>query len=254
MGQALATDPILAEVVDCIRQIVQPWRIVLFGSRARGDHREWSDYDVYVEVEGTDASLGDLENRVRAALPKGSSFDIKARTRGTIERRRDDPGTIEWDVAREGVLLFADPAAPTRLGPPGRVAEPPPGRPESVGEWLEAAERDLRHCRLLREQGSEFAPDICWLSHQATEKHLKALLVARGVRPERTHDLWRLLASLRAAGVPMVGLDADCELLTGHAIAPRYPAGKNLRTTDADTAFAAAGRVIAAVRGVLKRG
>jgi HEPN domain-containing protein/predicted nucleotidyltransferase len=253
MGQALATDPILAEVVDCIRQIVQPWRIVLFGSRARGDHREWSDYDVYVEVEGAEASVDDVENRVRAALPKGSSFDIKARSRGTIERRRDDPGAIEWDVAREGVVLFADPAAPTTLKPPGRVAEARPGWPESVGEWLEAAERDLRHCQLLREKDSEFAPDICWLSHQASEKHLKALLVARRVRPERTHDLGRLLASLRTAGVPMVGLDADCELLTGHAITPRYPAGRNLTTMDSDIAFAAAGRVIRAVRHALGR-
>lgn len=176
--------------------------------------------------------------------------------RGQLERRRDDPGTVEWDVAREGKVLYADTEAPTVLMPPGRIREPAPAPsepPESLHELVEAAERDLRHCQHLqspRDSVMDFSPEICWLSHQTAEKHMKALLVARRVRPERTHDLSVLLRALRGAGVELAegDIEADCKLLTTHAIEPRYPAGLDLGEDDARLAFAAAERVIAAVR------
>jgi HEPN domain-containing protein/predicted nucleotidyltransferase len=239
------------DIVIRIRQAVQPWRIVLFGSRARGDHKEWSDYDIYVEVSEEGVTANALHDRIREALSGTSSLDIKVHPPGEIERRRDDPGTIEWDVAREGRVLFADPRAPSVLTPPKRVSEPPADVPESVSEWLEVAERDLRHCHLLQEQDPSYSPEICWYSHQTCEKHMKALLVARRVRPERTHDLKTLLAALRAAGLPLPGLDTDCELLSKHAITPRYPAGLKLGLEDANAALAAADRVVRALRADL---
>src|SRR6185503_3408368 len=48
-----------------------------------------------------------------------------------------------------GRILYADAAAPTMLVPPRRVGESAQDPPESVHEWLEAAERDLRHCEDL---------------------------------------------------------------------------------------------------------
>jgi HEPN domain-containing protein len=47
------------------------------------------------------------------------------------------------------------------------------------------------------------------------------------------------------------GIDDDCLLLTKHAITPRYPAGNKLGVDDARTAFAAAERVVSAVRAEL---
>jgi HEPN domain-containing protein/predicted nucleotidyltransferase len=239
------------DIASRIRQAVQPWRIVLFGSRARGDHREWSDYDVYVEVSEEGVTATALHDRIREALSGIYSLDIKVNPPGEIERRRDDPGTIEWDVAREGRVLFADPRAPSVLTPPKRVSEPPADVPESVSEWLEVAERDLRHCHLLEKQDPSYSPEICWLSHQTCEKHMKALLVAQHVRPDRTHDLKTLLAALRAAGLPLPGLDTDCELLSKHAITPRYPAGLKLGVDAATAALAAAERVVRALRAEL---
>jgi HEPN domain-containing protein len=124
-------------------------------------------------------------------------------------------------------------------------------RPESVSEWLEVGERELRLCRLLYEKDLGYSPEICWYSHQTCEKHMKALLVAQRVRPERTHDLKTLLAALRAAGLGLPGLDTDCELLNKHAITPRYPAGLNLGLDDANAAFTAAERVVRALRAEL---
>ncbi|MEX2154657.1 MAG: HEPN domain-containing protein [Gemmatimonadaceae bacterium] len=248
---------VVQEVVARITGALRPWRIVLFGSRARGSAKEHSDYDIFVEFDADRGALKAIHAQIRALfLSSGWTLDFKLARRGDLERRRDDPGTIEWDVAREGKLLYADPAAPKTLALPDRVREPSPEPPESVGEWLEAAERDLRHCRKHQEDAEgpdTYYPEICWLSHQAAEKYLKALLVSRRVHPERTHDLKELLAALRAAGCALGGLEADCALLTEHAITPRYPAGLDLGEEDARAAFAALEHVVAAVRADLPR-
>ncbi len=45
-------DPALADVVRRIVDAVRPEQILLFGSRARGDHRPDSDYDLLVVKQG----------------------------------------------------------------------------------------------------------------------------------------------------------------------------------------------------------
>ena len=41
-------DPTLNEIVEIIVKTVSPKKIVLFGSRARGDNSENSDYDIFI--------------------------------------------------------------------------------------------------------------------------------------------------------------------------------------------------------------
>jgi HEPN domain-containing protein len=244
-----APDSVALDASARIAAAVRPWRVVLFGSRARGTANPDSDYDFYVEVDAAESELHDLDRRIRESLyRRGFAFDLKVMPRGSLERRRSDPGTIEWDVAREGQVLFADPVAPTSIAPPGRVRESPPETPESVAEWMESAERDARHVELLWQTGEDFWPEICWLSQQMCEKFMKALLVSRYVRPARTHDLTALLQAAREIGIELGALDAECALLAAHAITPRYPAGLNLTERDAREAFAAAQRIAAAAR------
>jgi HEPN domain-containing protein len=245
-------DEIAEQIAARIAGAMRPWRIVLFGSRARGDAKPDSDYDVFVEVDVAHTALREADDHIRTLFyGSGWSIDFKVRPIGEIERRRDDPGTIEWDVAREGRLLYADPDAPSVLAPPRRVSEPSPNSPKSLEEWLESAERDLRHRELLATSKEDYSPEICGLSHQTCEKHMKALLVSRWVRPKRTHDLGELLEALRVAGCALPRLDADCALLSKHAITPRYPAGLHLTANDARVATDAANRVLAAVRAEL---
>jgi HEPN domain-containing protein/predicted nucleotidyltransferase len=244
-------DSIALEAAARIADAIRPWRIVLFGSRARGTEKPYSDYDLYIEVDADENALRDIHLRITPLVDGKSSFDLKIEQRGTLERRRDDPGTIEWDVAREGHVLYADPSAPTSLAPAARVREQPRNPPESVAEWLESGDRDERHCRDLWQLGKDYWPEICWLSHQMCEKFMKALLVSRYVRPPRTHELNVLLHALRTDGADLGPLDADCALLTEHAIAPRYPTGLHLDENDARTAYAAAQRSVTAVRAKL---
>ncbi len=49
------TDP-LEKAIEIIIQSVDPDKIILFGSRARGDHKKESDYDICVIKKGVSKS------------------------------------------------------------------------------------------------------------------------------------------------------------------------------------------------------
>ena len=52
---------------------------------------------------------------------------------------------------------------------------------------------------------------------------LKALLVYRGERPPRTHDLVALLTRCVDTGADLGDLEKDCRDLTSFAVSARYP-------------------------------
>ena len=228
------------------------WRVVLFGSRARGDARESSDYDLYVEVDAPRDSLRVVQHQMRAAIGErrpGWSIDLHVHPPGEIERRSADPGTIEWDVAREGILLFADARAPRLSVPPSRVREQSPNAPASVAEWLDAAERDMRAARALLDEVGLW-PEVCFHVQQTCEKGLKALLVSRGSRPPRTHDLEVLVARFRTVGGKLPAPDEDWKRLSEYAVLGRYP-GSKIDEPEARMALAAAERIAAVIWGCL---
>src|SRR5258708_5574340 len=220
-------DEVVDEVAARIAEAVLPWRIVLFGSRARGDSREDSDYDLLIEIDSSATPRIEIERQIRELfLGRAFRVDVKLRGPGEIERRRDDPGALEWDVAREGRVLYADPEAPTNLMRADRVREPPVEPPESVREWLDSAERDLRMCRFHVELADDSWDFVCFWAQQTVEKHMKPLLVSRRVRPDRTHDLPDLLLRrsrlasnppIHQSTNPPIQRSADTQSITSNA-------------------------------------
>lgn len=255
MIQAPAGSTELIEtIVARIVAEIQPRRVFLFGSRARGDARADSDYDFMVEVDGeaeeidaADGKLLELFQETRCRV------DVHVRREGEIERRKDDPGTTDWDVVREGRLLFARPGLTFPVAVTARtVREPPSKPPDSVGEWMRFARRDLYHARHhLDDALEDWSDEVCFLSQQSAEKALKALIVSRYVRPAHTHNLKKLLAHARSLGLGLEGLDLHCGLLTGYLVEPRYPGPNRRSRAQAGAAVAAAERIITAVRAHL---
>lgn len=59
-------------------------------------------------------------------------------------------------------------------------------------------------------------------SQQAVEKALKALLIALGKRPPRTHSIGLLLDEVKEAGLEVHDI-FDARILTDYAVEARYP-------------------------------
>ena len=104
--QVKAADTIVATMVDRIVAEFGPNRIVLFGSRARGDASEWSDVDLLVEMpDGTDRRQAAVDMHLQLGdmpLPK----DIIVTTPDEIARRGHIVGTVLRAALREGTVVY----------------------------------------------------------------------------------------------------------------------------------------------------
>src|SRR5215475_7256055 len=127
---AADADERLLAMVRAIVEGVAPTRVILFGSRARGDACPSSDYDLVVELAFERSDYWETYRRVCATLAPakdGASVDVLIRQPGEIEAKRDDPGYMDWAIAREGIVLHPPGASSESLRPqtrsPGRVRE-----------------------------------------------------------------------------------------------------------------------------------
>ena len=99
------------KIKDIIKEALKGYhidKIILFGSRARRDNNELSDYDVYIiikeniervkRIEITDAILERL-------AVKHICADIIIRSVGDVEKFKNQIGTITYDVLKEGIVI-----------------------------------------------------------------------------------------------------------------------------------------------------
>ncbi|MGD9893130.1 MAG: nucleotidyltransferase domain-containing protein [Dehalococcoidia bacterium] len=96
---------------DVVRTIVDhfhPRRIILFGSRARGDHRSDSDLDLFIEME-IDPALPPRERarRVRTAFsPYPCAMDLIIYTPEESAYWREAAASLPAAAYREGRILY----------------------------------------------------------------------------------------------------------------------------------------------------
>lgn len=166
-----ASDPVLDQIVSAIAERVRPMRIILFGSRARGDARADSDYDILVELDtelGYAHAVTVVHDAVRGLR---AEVDVLVRTPGELEAKRDDPGRMDWDVARQGVVVYAatDSLAKQDLAPRSRTdrVREHYDVPASVRDWLDHADVDLQTIdKALVGEGVPWAA-VCFHAQQA---------------------------------------------------------------------------------------
>lgn len=88
--------------------------------------------------------------------------------------------------------------------------------------WLEYAKKDVRAAHALLDSGEFFPRQICFLSQQAAEKAIKAILVFEEVDFPKSHDIDRL-RDLVPAGWKVKTDFPDLAELTVWAVESRYP-------------------------------
>ncbi len=97
-----------AVLEEAEKQGVKVERVILFGSRARGDYREDSDYDILVIVKGEldRTSRRKLARRIRLRLLEelNAPADIIITTTTKWKTYQDEIGHLYYDAKREGIL------------------------------------------------------------------------------------------------------------------------------------------------------
>jgi predicted nucleotidyltransferase len=97
------TDPYLSEIVAVLKPY-DPERIILFGSRARGEADALSDYDLVV-IKRTDRSFVDrLQDMVPYLVQLKRPADILVYTPEEFDRMGDIG--LGWMVRQEGITLY----------------------------------------------------------------------------------------------------------------------------------------------------
>ena len=98
----------IEKVIDFIVEYTQPEAIILFGSRARGDYKEDSDYDLLIVKEKINNKIkltGDLyvelfKKRVNAAV------DILVVEKEKYIQHKNTVGLIYREIHKEGKIVY----------------------------------------------------------------------------------------------------------------------------------------------------
>jgi len=100
-----AVDPFLTTIVGRLVRAFDPVRIVLFGSRARGDQREDSDYDLFVVLDDvSDKPAARMAIR-RALSDLPISKDVVVASIAEANEGGSAYGAVGWAV-REGRTVY----------------------------------------------------------------------------------------------------------------------------------------------------
>lgn len=101
------TEALLDEVVRRILAAGSPLRIVLFGSRARGDARSDSDLDLLIVEESEEPRYRRSPRYLRALVGVFPAKDIVVWTPQEIDAWKTVPNAFVTTALREGRTLYA---------------------------------------------------------------------------------------------------------------------------------------------------
>ena len=184
----------------------EAWAAVLFGSRARGDHRPDSDWDVaFIVKDGADALHGGF-----GALPAGLPADSLppevqrlAIAEDLLRRKACSIGHVALGIARDGHILAGTWTRPQ--------VEHVLMQPYEYGNFLLNAAFKMRNAaqdlsEIGRRESWERDARVCgqFLTHSADagERLAKAMLGRHGIDFALTHDMMALARQAEAAGFP----------------------------------------------------
>jgi HEPN domain-containing protein len=207
-------------LLDAVVRHYRPRRVILFGSRGRGDAGPDSDWDLLVVVDDGAPVEGDWNADRRW---RGDAH-VFVHERAAFEAKRDVVGSMANMVDEDGVVVWRRPGLPAERGRRRRVV-PEGERWAEAGRWFDRAEKDLRAARLMLAAEADLVENVAFHLQQAVEKLLKGLLAAKAERFRKVHQLGEL-ASRVAELVPSLAPDLEgLDPFTSWVVAGRYDDG-----------------------------
>ena len=205
-------------IVAKLRAEYAPLGIVLFGSRAEGKARPDSDIDLLIIMDLPAPKhpidrIREVQLLLREAR-RGIPLDVIISTPQEFERRLAIGDHFYQDIVRSGVPVY-----PKSMKLRNKHMNPDNSR--YVHEWVANSDRDYdRARRMLNDDDAEGAG---YYIQQSLEKLLKAYLIARGWRLERTHNLVELLEEAELHDAVLGDYSATCVDAATYYYWDRYP-------------------------------
>jgi len=210
-----------------------PDRIILFGSRALDEGGDESDIDLLIVKE---TNLRAIDRRVeveKILIDRKVPLDIFVYTPAEMRYLYSVGSPFVEEVMETGKVLYMR---------------------KVTDSWIKDAEDELASAAILRER--ERFKGACYHSQQCVEKCLKALVMEKGQKFTKVHDIVELLAHAKRVGWE-ISLPMDDAVFLNSIYKGRYlteegllPFGDPSRE-DAEKAVAAAEGVMRAASALL---
>jgi len=199
--------PMLRTLDEIVQRLVadyQPDRVILFGAQTQRDGHTGRDIDLLI-VKESDLPLTERHAQVERLLAdRGVAIDLTVYTPSELLQLYRVGNPFVQEVVETGKVVYMR---------------------KATLAWLREAEDERDMATILF--ASEKLRGACLHSQQSVEKGLKALIIEKGERPSRAHDILELLNRVKALGWS-VKLGIDDAVLLNAVYRGRYPTEEGL--------------------------
>jgi HEPN domain-containing protein/predicted nucleotidyltransferase len=182
----------------------QPESIILYGSRVAGTADDMSDYDILIVKRSGDRPADRRMAVERIIADRSIAVDLMVYTPEEVRSLYAMGSPFITEVIDTGKVVYMR---------------------KNTQAWIDDARDDLESARLLYENGRY--KTACYHSQQSVEKGLKALIIEKGERPERVHDIIGLTNRVKTAGWD-ISFSTDDMVFLNSIYKGRYPTEEGL--------------------------
>ena len=212
-----ATAAVIQAVATAVGEALSARCVILFGSRARGDHHEWSDVDLAVIFSGADLDPKQRRDAVDAAIESARStangqfprIDVIVWTEEEYRLKKRSINHVAGRAWREGRILYG-----THEDRPGEEVV---SELDNAKQLMTLCRRQVRGMQRLMDPEDD-EENFGFHAQRAVEMALKAWVSLAGRRYERTHSIGDLITTLANAGVARARDYTDFGRLTPYAV------------------------------------
>ena len=101
-----AARQIVSNMTDVLVQAAHPKRIILFGSQARGEASNHSDFDIMVVEEKPANRFEEIVRLNRLLRSFNVAIDLLVVSDEKFQYWRDTPGNVYYEAATHGLILY----------------------------------------------------------------------------------------------------------------------------------------------------